>query len=298
MEKKEDKYKTSSLDSAIMLAQIEKFCDKFDRSMKKNLKKDFKRFLMVMIPFAISLGIMVAFPSLWTLFICLGVTISAVGISQYHQIRDELDLKPKKSQNILQIPEESTDEILAKGISHEPAESYYTDRYREFLVSSDSKPRELDAYERALERQRDKMTSKKPRGERNYLDKEETMMKIVFDLEIYKNAYNIPPINISSRDWDFFFDKLYEFFESRGIECEFTSAAEFIAQMSLARALTDASREITIFDFLKNLYTLERKFERDDGLKVRVSKKEYLQLQSSITANLEKKKIIEFNPKK
>ena len=48
------------------------------------------------------------------------------------------------------------------------------------------------------------------------LDKNETMMQIVREIEIYEYAYKLPPLEIKNEEWDVFFDITYDFFERKG----------------------------------------------------------------------------------
>lgn len=284
----------SNLDFAIALVQLGKHVDEIDRAIKKDIKKGLRKFFTFIIPFGITVAIVIANPSTLTGATCFIVSLGALGINIVGDIKEQLSLSDKKHQSSFFSP--TFKEILAKGIDPHKHQEFYKDKFIEFLEKDESRKTEDQIkYERALEKQKRSSVTEDFISEDEIFDREETMKRITSDFEMYRTLYKIPPINISSHDWEVFFDELYVFLFQKTIENRYYEMCSFLLEITLATVLVNKNRTLTIFDFIANLGKL-----KSDGTNtgVKISLRECLELQKSMLTKMDKKKIIELNPKK
>jgi hypothetical protein len=92
---------------------------------------------------------------------------------------------------------------------------------------------------------------------------------------MYRIAYNLPPLSVSDKDWDIFFDTIYDMFTNKGIEKEFYNHLSVISRITFAKALVNKTKAVRINDFINNLYYLQGKYRMSD---CDISKKEILNI--------------------
>ena len=89
-------------------------------------------------------------------------------------------------------------------------------------------------------------------------NKNQVLNHIIKELDIYQKVYKLPPIEISDKEWNIFFDKLYTLILiKKRQEEEYYSICTQILRLVCAKALVEKNSKITIHDFIKNLSYLE-----------------------------------------
>ncbi len=227
MSKKEEKKEIKTLDSEIQLVQMEKFIDDFDNAMKKDLKNSLKRFVLVTGPLILSLIGYLSFKN--PTLLVIGTSITGIGgvvtlSKNFIKDRKSLNLNNYKSNsNIISTEqEEDVEKILQEGIGKAEGEDFYNEKYKYAIKKEESYDETEDQkkYREALEKQQRQINKNCPNlkivdNDENYLDKEETMVQVVREIDAYTVAYNLPPLEISNSQWDLFFDTTYNFFKKK-----------------------------------------------------------------------------------
>lgn len=298
MSKKSKKKKIKSLGLEISLVQLEKFMNDFDNAMKKDTKKGLKRFVLVIGPLMLSLIGFLIFKNPTILMI--GTSITGIGsfvILSKDFIKDMKGLNSnnyKSNSDIINIEQEKdVDEILQEGIGKAKEEDFYSKKYKSVIKQESCvETEEEKKYREALEKQQGMINKNYPNlkildNDENYLDKEETMIQIVREVDAYAFAYNLPPLNISNGQWDVFFDSIYSLFEKKGKEKEFYNSMSQIGRFAFAKALINKRKQISIYDFVENLYYLESLEE--------ITKQELAILQQEILSKLPTTQIYNFS---
>lgn len=291
--KKEKAIKT--LDNEVQLVQMEKFMNDFDFAMKKDIKSSLKKIALAIGPVIISLIGFLIFKN--PLIITIGAGLTGVGgitILTKDFIKDikEIDPKNKTFKNISSINEEkNVEQILQEGIGKSKGEDFYTERYKSQLKKEKPVEKEQEKkYRQALEKQQNQNNLSKFRvvnGNNNaFLNKDETMIQIVKEIDAYVAAYNIPPIDISNNQWDLYFDNAYQLFVEKGIERKFYDLMSQIGRLTFSKSLLNKEKKIDIYDFIENLHYLENKD---------ITEKDILNLQKEILNNFPQSNIINFN---
>ena len=275
MSKNENEIKP--LDFELQKIQCEQLNNQMDNDIEANehnLKNGLKKLLIIISPFILSLIGFIAFNNLIFLFIGFSlmgitsiITLSEVFIKDFKNIKSLLGISNNK-----------------KG------EDFYSEEYKDKLENIETRieTEQQKKYKEALEKQLKKKKIKLIRNDTkpNYLDKNETMMQIVREIEIYEYAYKLPPLEIKNEEWDVFFDITYDFFERKGIQSIFYESISKTERYTFAKALLNKNLKINIFDFINNLDYLENQM---------ISKDEINILKQTINDNLPKAKIINFS---
>ena len=275
MSKNENEIKP--LDFELQKIQCEQLNNQMDNDIEANehnLKNGLKKLLIIISPFLLSLIGFIAFNNLIFLFIGFSlmgitsiITLSEVFIKDFKNIKSLLGISNNK-----------------KG------EDFYSEEYKDKLENIETRieTEQQKKYKEALEKQLKKKKIKLIRNDTkpNYLDKNETMMQIVREIEIYEYAYKLPPLEIKNEEWDVFFDITYDFFERKGIQSIFYESISKTERYTFAKALLNKNLKINIFDFINNLDYLENQM---------ISKDEINILKQTINDNLPKAKIINFS---
>ena len=287
--------KIKPLDSEIRLIQMEKFINDFDKSMNKSIKNSIKNLLYFLLPILIGIVGVIIFPSPITLVLCTSIGVITITISQIvenKKIFNKQNKNANKSNKLLYVEEEKDiEQVLEEGIGNKKGKDFYTENIKRVINGADIG--EKSKYEEALEKQKLKgKTFKILETEENiFLNKEETMIQLVRELDFYCGVYNIPQLKISNDDWEKFFDILYEGFIEKQIEDKFYESMSLICRFTLAKALINNLKNITIKDFIDNLYYLEKQYSTNG---VVFSKKEILIFQKKIISSIYQPKIINF----
>lgn len=299
MSKKSSEKKIKTLDSEIQSVQMEKFINDFDNAMKKDLKSRFKKVGLIIGPLVLSFFGYLVFKNPIILTLGISVTgISGVVTLSKDSIKDMKSLNPngnKSNPSIINIEQDKdVDQILQEGIGKAKGEDFYSEKYKSTIERKETyaETEEERKYREALERQRQKQITKDyPNlkiigNDANYLDKEETMVQVVREINAYTVAYKLPLLEISNSQWDLFFDITYDFFRKKGIENEFYDSMSQVGRFVFAKSLLDKKNKISIYDFVENLYYLENQV---------IEKQEIAILQQDILSKLPSAKIVNFS---
>lgn len=291
------KKEIKTLDSEIQLVQMDKFVNDFDNAMKKNLRKGLKKVALGIGSLTLSLiGFFFKNPTM----IIIGLSIA--GISGIVTLTKDFinDLKSislnnhKTNSNIINTEqEEDVNKILHEGIGKAKGEDFYSEKYKSAIKKEETyvETEEQKKYREALEKQQRQRNKNYPNlkiveNDENYLDKEETMVQVVREIDAYTIAYNLPPLEISNSQWDLFFDTTYNFFEKKGIGKDFYNSMSQVGRFVFAKALLNKQNNISIYDFVNNLYYLENQ---------EIEKQEIEILQQDILSKLPSAKITNIN---
>lgn len=284
-----------SLNEEIQLLQMEKFIDDINTTMKRDFKKRFKKLAFGVGPLIVAIIGYLIFKN--PLIIVVGAGFTGVGgitILTKDLIKDIKEVTPKNqtSQNVTNITEEKDiDQILQEGIGKNKGEDFYTENYKSLLQEMENhvETEQEKKYREILEKQHMKGSSSKIKPATNneeILNKDETMVQIVKEIDSYTMAYNIPPLEITNQHWDIYFDSVYELFMKKGIESKFYAFMSQVERITLSKSLLNKERTINIYDFIDNLHYLECEEMKGN---------EILSLQKELLDKLPTAKIIDFS---
>ena len=293
MSKKEKKKKIKSLNSEIQLVQIEKFINDFDSAMKKNLRSQLKKGVLITGPLILSLigYLILKNPTL----LIIGTSITGIGCvtSLTNDFIKDIKSSKRTNSNIINaIEEKDVDQILQDGIGKMKEDDFYSGKYKSAIKKDASyvENEEEKKYKKALEKQqhivKNDSTLKIIGNDTNYLDKDATMIQVVREIDAYTVAYDLLPLEISNSQWDLFFDTIYNFFDKKGIENKFYELMSQVGRFVCTKSLLNKQNKISIYDFIENLYYLESET---------IEKKEIAILQQEILSKFPPTKIINFS---
>ncbi|MCH5167300.1 MAG: hypothetical protein J1F35_05345 [Erysipelotrichales bacterium] len=247
-----------SLDTNVRLVNFEKFIDASEREMEREKKDIKKKLLFISIPVGIGAIFSVALASVTPIII--GVVVLAGGtavkltkemIESINSLNPIHDNKPK----ITKINREKTftDELIeARKRSEIEASHFYNEDFEHF-VNEEKAYRE----KHPKEYEDNKNQELKVDSENEVLNKDETMKQIRKAIDFYYTAYKIPPLEISDKEWDIFFDTTYSFFQELGIENEFYDKLMSVIRMTLSKNMVDQTNRINIKTIINDLYYME-----------------------------------------
>ena len=222
-----------SLDFEIQLVQLDKNMNDFENAMKKDLRSGLKKLLLIVGPLILSFIGFLIFKNPNILMVGISITgIGSVVTLSKDFIKDikSLNLKSyKANSNIINIKQEEDIEKILQDIEKTKTEDFYREEYKfakekvEAYVESEEDKKYREALERQQLGQKNKASSnfKIVGNDIEYLNKEETMIQVVREIDAYTMAYKLSPLEISNSQWDMFFDDTYKFFLEKGIEKEF-----------------------------------------------------------------------------
>ena len=298
LSKKNEKKEIKTLDSEIQLVQMEKFINDYDNAMKKDLRSGLKKVVLVLGPLTLSLIGFLIFKNPTILIVGTSITgIGGIVTLSKDFIKDIKSLNVnnyKSNSNIIDFEQEKdVDEILQEGIGKAKGEDFYSEKYKSAIKKEETyvETEEEKKYREALEKQQRQRNKNYPNlkivgNDEEYLDKDETMVQVVGEIDAYTVAYNLPPLEISNSQWELFFDTTYSFFEKKGIHKQFYDSMSQIGRFVFTKTLLNKKNNISIYDFVKNLYYLENQ---------EIEKKEIVVLQQDILSKLPSAKIININ---
>ena len=241
---------TSSLENEFMLVQMDRYMDNFDRAMKKSLKGSFIRTIIGCTPavlgaigFIITGNVSIA---------AIGTAITGAGgiaVIIIDDIKETRKMLPKKkSGKIVPINEEKdVDQIVEEGIIKKREDEFYTEEFKQYIERSSKKE--------SIKPEVPKL--KVVTNNDDVLSKEDTMIQIVKDIDVYRKVYNLPLIEISDAEWDLLFDSIYQLFERKGITKEFYTSMSRLERNTIVKSLLDKRSKITIYSFIDCLRRLE-----------------------------------------
>ena len=273
MEKKHKEDDINTLGDEVALIQIKNFINDFDSAMEKDIKGRLIKYAIIVGPILLSLLGYLVFHNPVLITIGLGATGASSAITIIVDQVKEFNKTIKYNPNISKSEnnEKSVDQILKEGIGKKTDEEFYTEEYKSIVEAEKNKDEdeieineteEQRKYREALEKQQKKVYEYNPNlrlvdDEDDFLDKDETMTQIVSELNVYCEAYNLPPLTITNAEWDILFDTSYKVFHKKGIENRFYDAMSELGRLTFAKALVNKQKEIGINEFVDNLYNLQ-----------------------------------------
>lgn len=258
---------------------MEKFIDDLDKAMKKNILKRVKIFTFVIGPLILSTIVYLFFNNTTLLMVGIGITSLELAITKGIDFVRDI----KINDNNKMEDESEVDEVLEKGIGKKKGKDFYRESYK--LASETKETDDEIKYREALESQLSKNSKKLPNNENDFLDKDETMVKILEEIDDYLVAYDLPPFTITNSQWDIIFSTIYNIFMEKGIEEKFYDSMSKIVRFVCSKCLINKSNSISLNEFIENLYYLQ-----DYG----ISKKEILNIKRSILIKSYIPKVINF----
>ena len=259
------KKKVESLDSTMMLIQIDKFCTDFDKSMKKSIRADLKKAGIALAAVGTVVVGSIIFKN--PLITSIGMGAFALGaivkntkdlIKMDKEITREIK---KQDSHIVELndgEDKTPEQVLDKDIITKRGEDFYSpalqaviERDKNYKESEDAKK-----YREALEKQQgktEKTESKIRLVENNNLSKEDAIEQLVYEIDTYLKAYNLPPMKIRNEEWDIFFEICFEFFKAHNMELQFYSYTSEICKYALSNVLLNGREDLTITDFINGV---------------------------------------------
>lgn len=210
------KKKIKTLDSEIQIVQIEKYENDFNCAMKKDILSGLKRVALVVVPLNLSLIVFLIFKNPVIILTGLGITsiTGTITLSEAF-IKDLKILKlnnHKSKSNVINAEhEKDIQEILQENIIKVKAEDFYSNKYKQVIqkekkcVETEDEIKYREAQEKHQKQSAKNCNDSLDNG--NYLSKDETMIQIAREMDVYAFVYDLAPIEISNIHWDMFLQK-------------------------------------------------------------------------------------------
>lgn len=252
------KTEITSLKEELLLVQLDSFTDKFDKEMGKMNKKSIKWFKIAFIPYGIlclsSLIIQNPVPFLIGQAYLAGTTIFKIisdGKEEEENIRRKYNPTPSKITEIdSPVPDFS---FLNDPIVEKKNDDYYSDYYKELIERENKKFRVVSKNSEITPE-----TKSNDQETEEFFNKEEAMIRIVKNFNIYCIAYKIPKYDIKPQEWDALFDVMYERLEEVSLESIYYDKMNFLLRYTLAYSLVHKKSKITINSFIDCLPIFEK----------------------------------------
>lgn len=284
--KKNDSIK--SLQEDITFAQLEKI----DKSLKEKI--GFKRklaHLSSILPITFfTLFIMANNPSKLTFYFCAS-SILLINIGKI--IYDSIKMSNITEKNNDEYQDEDLDKnnettlLDLNDFSLANEEDFYNDKMKEYTNHEND---EEDKYEETLKIQNARSNLKiYNKSEEPKITKENIIERIMYELETYRLGTNLPPIEISSKEWQIYFDSLYDLLINKNDINEFYDITSRLLRITLSNSLINNSSNITIKNFVDNLKYMGTKY---NFFQISLSEKEISNLQVEIFDKVRSAKII------
>ena len=290
--------KVNSLDVELSMIQSMEIMDRVDKREKDEYKKLLKKFLLIFVPYAV-LGI-TAFITKSPIPVCIGAGAIGVG-AIIEETKSMIRIDREISETIFEPIPQDDDDIDEDDLEPElskkfddtiyTGKDFYKDQYKTF-VKKQSEPltTDLEKYNAALGKQRTRRNNNNItllKKDRDYLTKEETKDQIYYEMCVFMNCYEIPPVNIRDYEFDIYFDEIYKYFESIGVEKRYYERLDGVIRLAVAKVLLDVKKrgkkEVTIKDFVKALKYLKLYEIKDSDIE---------NLQRSILGQLKETKVV------
>lgn len=284
--KKNDSIK--SLQEDITFAQLEKI----DKSLKEKI--GFKRklaHLSSILPITFfTLLIMANNFSKFTFYFCAS---SILLINMGKIIYDSIKMSNITEKNNDEYQDEDLDKnnettlLDLNDFSLANEEDFYSDKMKEYINHEND---EEDKYEETLKIQNARSNLKiYKKSEEPKITKENIIERIMYELDAYRLGTNLPPIEISSKDWQIYFDSLYDLLINKNNINEFYDITSRLLRITLSNSLINNSSNITIKNFVDNLKYMGTKY---NFFQISLCEKEISNLQVEILDKVRRAKII------
>lgn len=269
-----------SLQDLIFIIQLQDIANQAENEIKKNNKKQFKYILPALA--ILGVGGLISMFTLNPLFFWCGI-VSFGALSVYKSIRNDIDFLNNifNQKKIIKLyPNSETKSSTKpsyneKKINLKNENEFYTETYRQILLEDPPEENQVTNNQNAM----------------NYLlSKEETKERILYELDVYSYAYNLPPIYISPKEWNMLFDIMYKELSLIPINSDFYSMMDYLLQYVLSSALIHNFNYISIINFISEVKCL---------VAFKIPERDLLNITRKLTKSLSStsKKLIYFNPK-
>ncbi len=284
--KKNDSIK--SLQEDITFAQLEKI----DKSLKEKIgfKRKLAHLSSILLITFFTLLIMANNPSKFTFYFCAS---SILLINMGKIIYDYIKMSNITEKNNDEYQDEDLDKnnettlLDLNDFSLANEEDFYSDKMKEYINHEND---EEDKYEETLKIQNARSNLKiYKKSEEPKITKENIIERIMYELDAYRLGTNLPPIEISSKDWQIYFDSLYDLLINKNNINEFYDITSRLLRITLSNSLINNSSNITIKNFVDNLKYMGTKY---NFFQISLCEKEISNLQVEILDKVRRAKII------
>ena len=224
-----------NLNLDIQNEEIKRFIDEYDRAEKKQLKLNFKEFLLYAIPSSLIILNSFVF-KISEITLLLVITLSStVVLKVYKDIKRDFGiLKDKKDL--------STSDVLNKGIRKIDHSDFFTCEYENLIKNMEEKNIQYrPSYIKMV------------KGE-NILNKEDTLERLIYELDTYYYTYKLPKFNVSDIEWDIIYNSLYDSLENKD---EYYKLSSKLLKKVLASSLVNNYEEINVYHFIDALENID-----------------------------------------
>ena len=248
-------YRISTLDDELKELKLKKEIDESEKKVINNLEEEnlsdktvLKSLLktgVIVGPTIVTFVIAIMLNNLTILSLGVGLSLaSGFTILTKYLVNNIKSFKNnrKNENNIISLEEEKNKKKQAKAI-----EEYRSSNYDKVVVKNYGENEETKKYKEALEKQL------KEKYGVEYLTKNETIDRLLKEIDVYLYTYKLPKFNVSMDDWDYFLNITYCIFEKNNNQSLFYSAMSRVVRYTLANILINNKQEITIKDFINSL---------------------------------------------
>ena len=158
---------------------------------------------------------------------------------------------------------------------------YLNDEYKDLILNSSYETEDERKFRETIQ------TQQKINLKNNYLNKDETIKQIVYEIDLFYDAYELSSLEITNNEWDIYFDNTYKLFVNKHLEKYFYKNMQSVIRLILAKSLVMENEEITAKDFIDGLKYL--------SLNKEISTNEIKELQYKLNNKLKTNKIININ---
>lgn len=291
---KDIKADIESLDNEIAITKFAKAVDKIDKPLMKMFKKDM-----------LTVGIIFSTTAIFVTLILSGITWSMpvfaglVGSFGIYTIFSNAikDRKIDKSIHKKIESGEITSEDLANNfdeimLSEELGVDFKFDYDSE--EAFDFEKNYTEDFKEFLKENKEEKTNN-PRlklvGANYDLTIDEVKEKLVKELDVYYNAYKIPPLTISNKEWDIIIEELYDSFKKKGKQKYFADYMSLFLRRVLVNGIIDKPKNIGYIEFVNGLDSI-LDINVFDGI---FNKKDISNIKKKLLLNYKKTRVIDLN---
>lgn len=292
METKEKTKFRGPLNITIGLVQLESFMNKINKQMKEKNKEALIKILIALSP--ITIGFIAYVISKQTLPLLIGTTITGLSniTLQIREMRHTIK-KEKKLMNKLNT-EGTSDELQTSQIRNIEEDMFFSEALKEKIQRNETV--DLSKYRESLEQKiKSKNNVSLVKDKVNKQPTKESQIEEIFnEIELLQILYTLPIINIELKEWEIFFDEIYNKLKEKELQEKFKEIIITVCHATISKALINNQESLTIKDFLDNLYYFEISKYRPNNI---FQKKELLELKRKIAIEINHIKSTEFQLK-
>lgn len=82
---------------------------------------------------------------------------------------------------------------------------------------------------------------------------EEVMIRIVDDLNIYSEIYQVPPVEISNKEWDNFFNQTFTYYDNHKFICFYDEDMIMLNRLAIARSMLYQKSALELEDYKESI---------------------------------------------